>query len=178
MCPCQFCNLAVICTRNFFPCLGSIYATVLKMGEGSHMKNVSFTQFLDSLQIRRQARELVVIPLQGVTFLHDLTSDPNQTLDMLEEVSREFQIPITRTAIQDHYLSPYLRYNLQDLYDAFTHLEEEAKFQRNRKIWYGIGFLMMGLTIYELFVDLRVIQSILLAFITSGIFQYLYNSNS
>ncbi|MBL0385716.1 hypothetical protein JJB07_03545 [Tumebacillus sp. ITR2] len=137
------------------------------------MKKVSFDLFLETVQERRLAHGLRSTPLQGVTFLHDLSPDAKQNLDILDEVAHALKLDISRHSLKADYLSPYLRYNLQDLYDAFVRHAAERAFQRSRKYWYAVAFALAGVTLYEFFVEVAVLQCILLATITSGIFQYL-----
>ncbi|KEO81889.1 hypothetical protein [Tumebacillus flagellatus] len=142
------------------------------------MKKVSFPHFLDHIQTSRQARGLTAIQLQDVTFLHDLTNDPIQTLDLLEEVTTALDAPVSRNTLKSDYLSPYLHYNVRDLYDAFLRIDANRKYERKRKIGFVIGLTLAGASLYELFVEVAVLPCILLALITSGIFQYLRGTTS
>ncbi|PWK14910.1 hypothetical protein [Tumebacillus permanentifrigoris] len=142
------------------------------------MKNISLVRFLDLLNERRAAYGLRSLDLQPVTFVHDIAPEPKMTLDILYELTQKLNIKITRNSLRSDFLSPYLRFNLQDIYEAFQRLVAERMHQRHRKIWYTVAYALAAVTLYELFVEIAVLQVILLACITSGIFQYLQGSSS
>lgn len=137
------------------------------------MKKVSFEHFLTLLAEKRSRHGLPSMNLLPVTFLHDLSDNPKLTLDIIEELAQELNMRVTRNSLKSDFLSPYLRYNLQDLYDAFRRLDAELAFHRQRKYWYVLATVLCACTMYEFFVELAILQSILLATATSAIFQYL-----
>lgn len=136
------------------------------------MKKVSLVRFLDLINERRMARGLRTLNLQPITFLHDISPDPKTTLDILEEVTQELKADVTRATLKSDYLSPYLRFNLQDIYEAFLRLEAERLYQIRRKLTFALGCVLMVVTCYMLFVEFALMQAFLLATVTSAIFQY------